>query len=109
MSTALEGRRSETGVTGGSVATSIDTAYAASIANTSALAGKCVAIVDELNRRARLCDQYTADMQSYERRFSTWSDRRLRYFQALDDGNPVAWPGPAPAPPPPPFPGAETE
>lgn len=106
---AMEDRRVDTGLAGGPVATSVDTALGASIANTSLLAGRCEAVREECVRRAALCDQFTEDMRAHRARHAIWLEARLRFFEAESEGRPVVWPGAEPTPPAPPFPGAEAE
>ncbi len=104
---AIERRRAEPGLSGGRIADAVDTTLAASVANTSELARRCDAVVEELRRRARLCEQFTVEMSAYERSHGRWAARRRQYYEALGSGGTASWPGPFPTRPTPPFPGAE--
>ena len=64
------------------------------------------AIVDELHRRATLCDQYTADLQRYDDAHRRWVIAVERYRARIDTDHPTPWPGAEPLPPAAPFAGA---
>ena len=77
------------------------------VADVDELARLVTAVADELQRRAALCDQYTADVRRHADARRRWSDAVDRYRAAADTDRPVRWPGPEPEPPALPFPGAE--
>lgn len=93
------------GVRGGTsfvVRGAIDTA----VADLAELGRLTSAVVDELHRRAALCDQYTAAIRQYEHDHRRWVDAVQRYRATADTDHPVRWPGAEPVPPGVPFPGA---
>lgn len=101
--TGLRRDRDDVGVHGGStwiVVGAID----ASVTDLDELGRQLTALVDELHRRAALCDQYTADLQRYEDAHRRWELAVHRWRTADDDGR--RWPGPEPVAPAVPFAGA---
>jgi hypothetical protein len=99
--------RTDPGLRGGPIEALIDRAFAASLANLDQVQRCGVALVDELHRRAALCDQYSADVQRFQERHRTWSKAVIRYERAIADHQRARWPGNEPRPPAPPFAGAE--
>lgn len=63
-------------------------------------------VVDELHRRAGLCEQFTASVQRYEEVHRRWLAAMQRYRATAGAPDPAPWPGHEPVPPAPPFPGA---
>lgn len=64
------------------------------------------AVVDELHRRAMLCDQFTADLRRFDDAHHRWTAAVHRYRATADTDEPARWPGPEPHPPAAPFAGA---
>ena len=107
IAAALATHRTDPGLCGGPIAPLIDRAFGVSLANLDHVQRCCAALVDELHRRAALCDQYTADMQRFEERHRTWSNAVVRYERALAAHQRARSPGAEPRSPTPPFAGAE--
>lgn len=97
--------RDDLGVRGGGISVA-GPAVDASITGLDELARLVTALVDELHRRASLCDQYTADLQRYGEAHRRWVVAARQYRARLDTDHPTQWPGPEPLPPAAPFPGA---
>lgn len=64
-------------------------------------------VIHELDRRADLCEQYTADMRQWRDRHDHWNREIIDYRNQRDRGLPGMWPGTAPVEPTRPFPAAE--
>lgn len=84
----------------------IDWAIAAAVTHVDELGRLTTSLVEELRRRAALCDQYGADLQRYEDAHARWRAAIHRYRDTTGTGHAAPWPGPAPVPPAAPFPGA---
>lgn len=79
---------SNTGVRGGTFATTIDRGLDTTAINLGSVTGRCLAEAAEARRRATLCDQYTAAIRNYHVRLSNWQN-----------SPPEAPPTPRPMPP----------
>jgi hypothetical protein len=99
--------RADPGLRGGPVAALIDRSLGATLANLDHVRRCGAALVDELHRRAALCEQYSADMQRFHERHRTWSRAVIRYERAVAGHQRARWPGDEPQSPAPPFAGAE--
>lgn len=95
--------RDDLGVRGGTTWLVVGT-IDATTADLDELGRHVTALVDELHRRAALCDQYTADLQRYADAHRRWETAVHRWRTADDDER--RWPGPEPVPPVAPFTGA---
>lgn len=100
----LDRDRHDAGVRGG-VALLVEGALGGAVDATDELARLVTALAEELRRRARLCDQYTADVRRHADELHRWRAAVHRYRATGGAGEP--WPGPEPVPPLPPFAGAE--
>lgn len=101
----LLGDRDHLGVRGGTTRF-VTWAVDASLAGLEELGRIVTAIVEELHRRAAICDQYTADLQRYDDAHRRWVVAVQRYRARIDTDHPTRWPGSEPLPPAMPFPGA---
>lgn len=97
--------RDDLGVRGGS-ALVVGWALDASTADLDELGRLGALLVDELHRRAGLCDQYTSALQRHAETHRRWLAAVGRYRATVAAGHPSPWPGPEPLPPVAPFPGA---
>ena len=97
--------RDDLGVRGGTTRF-VTWAIDATVTGFEELGRTAAAIVDELHRRAALCDQYTADLQRYDHTHRRWTVAVQRYHARVDTDHPTPWPGVEPLPPAVPFPGA---
>ena len=97
--------RDDLGVRGGT-ARFVTWAIDATVTGFEELGRIAAALVDELHRRAALCDQYTADLQRYDVDHRRWEVAVERYRARLDTDQPTRWPGSEPVPPAAPFAGA---
>lgn len=94
------------GFTGG-MSGAVRDALVASSGNAASIGTLTNALRDEMHRKARLCDQYTEEMQNYTRAHQTWSTIRESCLDApsgLRHEFHVGWEPVAPLPP---FIGAE--
>ncbi len=66
-----------------------------------------VDLIDELHRRAAVCDHFDAEMRTWRRAHDRWVHDVRHYRQATSAGISAHWPGPEPTPPPRPFREAE--
>ena len=107
ISAGLSADRADPGLGGGPIAALIDRSLGVSLANLDHVQRCCAALIDELHRRAALCDQYAVDVQQFHERHRTWSEAVAGYERALADHQRARWPGDEPQPPTPPFAGAE--
>lgn len=103
----IDDARGDVGLNGGSDALLIDRSLVGSTLNVDRFGQLVDGVIDELERRARLCDVYTQDLADWEVRYRQWTSRRTAYFVALDAGETAPAPGLAPVEPLPPFEGAE--
>jgi hypothetical protein len=103
----LDADRSDIGIRGGPVAGLVDRAIGVSLTNLDHLHRRCSALIDELHRRAALCDQYTIDLRRYHDAHRSWANAVDRYHSARAEHRRARWPGDEPVPPAPPFAGAE--
>ena len=78
----------------------------ASVADLDVLGRLGSHLVDELHRRAGLCDEYTAALQRHTDAHRRWVAALDRYRATAAGDHPSPWPGPEPLPPVAPFPGA---
>jgi hypothetical protein len=99
--------RADPGLRGGPLAALIDRSFGVALANLDHVHRCCAALIDELHRRAALCDQYAEEMQRFYEQHRSWSKAVARYERALDDLQRARRPGAEPQPPAPPFAGAE--
>ena len=97
--------RDDLGTRGGSVRV-VSWAIAASVTGLEDLGRLVAAIIDELHRRAALCDQYTAELQRHAAAHRRWVAAVGEYRTRVDTDHPTRWPGPEPTAPAAPFPGA---
>jgi hypothetical protein len=97
--------RDDLGVRGGTTHV-VRWALDAAVADVDEVGRLGTALVDELHRRAALCDQYTADLARYDDAHRQWTADVRRYRLTADTEHPTRWPGAEPRPPAGPFPGA---
>lgn len=94
------------GFDGGVVAPLVHRALVATHANVTHVGRHVAAVIDELHRRAALCDRFTEEWRRYESRHASWAAQYRRWRDTHDEVAQASWPGPEPLPPTPPFPGA---
>jgi hypothetical protein len=94
------------GFDGGVVAPLVHRAFEATHANVTHVGRHVAALIDELHRRAALCEQFTDDWRRYESRHARWVTELRRWRDTQGQLVQAPWPGPEPVPPTPPFPGA---
>ncbi len=95
------------GFTGG-VAGTVKEALVAGSGNAAKVGTLVEALREEMNRKARLCDQFTQDMRDHVAAHAAWSAVKQTYSDTPRGlRHEVTAPGWEPQPPPPPFAGAE--
>ncbi len=103
---AVDRTRDDFGFTGG-VAWTIEDAMIASAANASSIGAHGDGLIAEMQRRARLCDQYTIAMRVYDELHRDWRTAQRHHSDATAEERIGMTLGAEPARPEPPFLGAE--
>lgn len=101
----LDRGRHEIGVRGGT-ALLVESTMAVAVRDLDELARHLTAAVEELRRRAALCDEYTVEVRRHAERVRRWRAAVLRHRATVGTPHPEPWPGPPPPEPIPPFDGA---
>jgi|GEM_PF-2353397 len=107
MGRILDDYDTDFGFSGSQIADTVRAAIRAGRNNASGT-GKLVSpLIEELNRRAVLCDQFTSDMNAYRRDHPAWVQRDASYRAQLARGEIGNPPGREPQRPTAPFDGAQ--
>lgn len=86
----------------------VDRTVAALATTVSSVGRGCDSVADECVRRSIICEQYAADVDTWQRRYNYWNAERSAWLMSLDDPERVhPNPGTSPARPIPPFPWVE--